>query len=701
MSATATTSLTRPSRARTGHAGLVHLPGLDGLRGIAVLAVLVYHADVGVLPGGFLGVDLFFVLSGFLITGLLLSEERGSGGIHLGGFWARRFRRLLPAVLVFLLAVAAVSYLWADPTSLGRIRSDSLAGLTYVANWWFVVSGQSYAGAFAAPSPVTHLWSLSVEEQYYLMWPLVVAACLGGYLSLRRRSAGRGDGRRALLVVSSAALVASTAWMAVLSLAGASADRLYFGTDTRAATILAGVVLALLLEPHLAARAAGGDTPLVRRGATGAAAAGAVGAVLLAYGAATSDHRDRWLHRGGFTLMAVAAAAVIAAVVLHPRIDRGLGNRPLRWFGTRSYGLYLWHWLVLVVLVWQFPTFTGWPRLVVMLAVTAGIAEVSYRVVERPIRAGRIRVPFPAVTVPAAFVVVGFALVAATTGQQPEPEYLRARDPAGVSVVEPSSTTAAPGTGPVAPTPPTAAATPPAPSVPSAPSGPAPARPTRVLLVGDSVAASLGDALGADLGAAGVGWADSAFPGCGVLSGDPADPEGRPIEITAACGAAIPRTQSAVVRRIHPDLVVVLSTWEVRDRIVDGTWFPYASPDADRVTLDLYRRMTDRLTATGARVALVTVADPVDSRLGPVDPDMLRRHRHLNDLLAEVARRDPARVTLVRMDDIVCPADPCPTEVGGVELRPRDGTHFDEPAAARLVAGGLVPRLLGVPAGTR
>lgn len=701
MTTTVNTPLTGPPAPRTGHAGLVHLPGLDGLRGLAVIAVLVYHAEVGVLPGGFLGVDLFFVLSGFLITGLLLSEQRRTGGLHLGAFWGRRFRRLLPAVLVFLLAVALASWLWADATTLADIRADALAGLAYVANWWFVVSGQSYAGSFSQPSPVTHLWSLSVEEQYYLLWPLVVAGCLGATLALRRGAhrdgrIARGGGRRLLLVVSSAALVLSTLWMLFLSLRGASADRLYFGTDTRAATILAGVVLALLLEPVLAARARGeADDPVHPALRRGVAAAGALGAVVLLAGVLTADHTDTWLQRGGFTLMALAAAAVIAAVVLHPRLDGALGNGVMRWFGTRSYGLYLWHWLVLVVLIWTVPSFTGWPRLVAMVAITALIAEISYRVVERPVRTGRVKIPAPRATVPLAFLAVAGILVLATAGAEEQPDYLQARSPDDVQIVEPPSTTvpttAVPSTAPAgAPT--TAAPT-------TAP--PAAARPTRVVLIGDSVAASLGGELGGALGLQGVTYADSSFPGCGVIEGDPASPQGAPIEITKACSAAIPRNQRDVVARVGPDLVVSLSSWEVRDRIVDGRWDPWATPASDETILRLFREMTDRVTAGGARLALVTLPDPVSSDLGPVDPDMVARHRHLNELLAEVARRDPQRVSLVRMDDIVCPTDPCPTEVGGIVLRPKDGTHYDDPDAATFVAQRLVDRIMATPAGQR
>jgi hypothetical protein len=330
-----------------------------------------------------------------------------------------------------------------------------------------------------------------------------------------------------------------------------------------------------------------------------------------------------------------------------------------------------------------------------MAAITFLVAEVSYRLVERPIRSGRVTVPAPRLTVPAAFLAVAGILFLATMGAEEQPDYLQARSPDDVEVVEPPSTTAAPTTIPTtvpAGAPPTAAPT------TTVPVGP---RPTRVVLIGDSVAASLGGELGGALGLQGVTYADSSFPGCGVLEGDPADPEGTPIDITAACSAAIPRNQRDVVARVRPDLVVAMSSWEVRDRVVDGVWHPYFTPESDATILELYRQMTDRLTATGARVALVTMPDPVDSERGPADPDMVRRHRHLNGLLAEVARRDPARVTLIRMDDIVCPTDPCPTVVDGITLRPKDGTHYDDPDAATYVAQRLADRVMTVPAGRR
>jgi hypothetical protein len=218
--------------------------------------------------------------------------------------------------------------------------------------------------------------------------------------------------------------------------------------------------------------------------------------------------------------------------------------------------------------------------------------------------------------------------------------------------------------------------------------------------MGDSVGASLSGALSDAFGARGVAFANGAFPGCGVVRGDPADEEGRVFEHTSACSGSIPPTQVDLVADIRPDLVTVISSWEVRDRVVDGAWTPYGTPEADAVLVDLYRETIDRLTAGGARVALVTLPPPVDSERGPVDPAMVQRHLHLNDVLEGIARNDPQRVSLVRMDDIVCPADPCPTGVDGIALRPRDGTHYDDPPAAGYVAERLVDRIMQVPAGS-
>ncbi|MGI8797277.1 MAG: acyltransferase family protein [Acidimicrobiia bacterium] len=275
------------------------MPALDGLRGLAIAGVLLFHADH--LTGGYLGVDLFFVLSGFLITSLLLAEWAADGGISLAGFWARRARRLLPALAGVLAGVALYAAVWAEARELGRIRSDALATLGYVANWRAVFTGNGYWDVFVAPSPLEHTWSLAIEEQFYLLWPLAVLAVLWA----RRGSA------RSVLAVSLLLAVASSAWMMAMYTPGGDPERVYLGTDTRGAAILFGAALA-------AAYACWGppSRKLVR---SALEVAGVAGAGVLVWAWFGLDGRGDTLYRGGFLACALAAV-----------VDRGRGLAPSR-----------------------------------------------------------------------------------------------------------------------------------------------------------------------------------------------------------------------------------------------------------------------------------------------------------------------------------------------------------------------------------
>ena len=356
-----------------------YLPGLDGLRALAVLGVLMYHADIAWMPGGYLGVDVFFVLSGFLITSLILEEFDRSGRIDFGKFYLGRARRLLPP-LVLLLAVVAVAAAFFVRDAASQVRADTVASIFYVNNWWYILNESSYFEFIGRPPLLKHLWSLAVEEQFYLAWPAIA------YLVAKRA------GRRGVRVVALVLAVLSTAWMIVLSVQNgfpeyADPSRAYFGTDSHAMGLLVGAALATAWRPgRLSASVTAGARVLI----TGAGI-GALLAVLWFF--VTVGEFTPWMYRnGGFLLLAVVVALLIAAAT-HPGSPLGgwLGTQPWRYLGQRSYGLYLWHWPIFMV---TRPTLDvpldGLPLLALRLGLTVGVAELSFRFVEMPIRRGAI-----------------------------------------------------------------------------------------------------------------------------------------------------------------------------------------------------------------------------------------------------------------------------------------------------------------------
>ena len=362
---------------RRGELG--YLPGLDGIRAIAIIGVLLYHGDVDWMPGGFLGVDVFFVLSGFLITSLILEELDRSGRVDFKRFYLRRARRLFPAVVLLLLVVAGgAAFVYKDAAQ--RVLSDGIASLLYVANWRFVVADVSYFEAIGRPPMFAHLWSLSVEEQFYFIWPAIA------FFVMRRWH------RRGVAVVALLGALASTAWMITMSMQQgfpelADPSRAYFGTDTHAMGLLIGATLATFWRP-------GRMPSTIPRG--GAALVTGVGVVTLAgviWFYAFVGEFTGWMYDGGFLVLALVVAVLIAAAS-HPAAPLGawLGMQPLRYIGERSYGLYLWHWPVFVVTRPGLDVpLDGLPLFIVRIALVVGIAELSYRYVEMPIRRGAIK----------------------------------------------------------------------------------------------------------------------------------------------------------------------------------------------------------------------------------------------------------------------------------------------------------------------
>ncbi len=359
------------SRPPTIGTQLPYRPGLDGLRALAVAGVVLYHAGVSWMPGGFLGVDVFFVLSGYLITSLLLAERRRKGSVGFKAFWMRRARRLLPAVLlVVFVCLLATSTIARD--DLARTRGDAIASVVYLTNWHLIDASYSYFNSFGRPSLLQHLWSLAVEEQFYLFWPLV----LMGSLKLL--------GRRNTIVLTVLLALASTALMWGLYNPDRDPSRVYYGTDTRAATLLVGALLAFAWP------LGGFRDEVSRRAARTLDGAGCVALLaVMALFVRTQDY-DPWLYHGGFLAVALCTAVLIA-VVVHPAasLGRALGSAPLRWIGVRSYGIYLWHWPVMMLsrpgidVPWR-----GTFVVLAQIAVTVGLAALSYRYVEMPVRSG-------------------------------------------------------------------------------------------------------------------------------------------------------------------------------------------------------------------------------------------------------------------------------------------------------------------------
>jgi peptidoglycan/LPS O-acetylase OafA/YrhL len=372
--------------ADTRRAHLRYIRGLDGLRAVSVMAVLVYHHYVvggsspGWLPGGFYGVEVFFVVSGYLITSLLLDERNRTGTIALKEFWFRRARRLLPALFLMLGVVILYSLLFLRDNAISELKSDVVAALTYTSNWWQIIANRSYFETAGRPELLRHLWSLAIEEQFYLFWPLILGVVL--------KRLGRDRAPWAMVGVG----LLSSGAMALLYTWGVKDTNLYYATPTRLSGLLLGSALAFYWTPRRV------------RGTTGKHArvvldlGGVLGLYLLWWSFRGTHDYDAIAFRGGFLIVDIATLLVICAVV-HPRSDmnRLLGVPLLVWIGLRSYGIYLWHFPIFAVTrASDFEStfgFTppGWLWFALRLGLTVSIAALSYRYVEVPIRSGAIR----------------------------------------------------------------------------------------------------------------------------------------------------------------------------------------------------------------------------------------------------------------------------------------------------------------------
>ncbi len=570
--------------------------------------VLAYHADASWIGGGYLGVSTFFTLSGFLITSLLLVEADATGRIDLARFWGRRLRRLMPAALLGIALALTFAVLAGTRTQLWRMRWDGLASLLYFANFRFMTLGHSYWELFNRPSPLQHYWSLSIEEQFYVVYPLLLI----GVAALARR------GRAATTLVLVVLAVVSTALMIGLSLAEVAPSRLYYGTDTRAAEFLVGAVLATLIVR-------GGRIEPWR--GRGFAAVTLVAAVYIVAAIVLVEEDSPFLYRGGFALYGLASAVLINAALEPGLVRTILSWQPLRLLGVISYGVYVYHWPIYLWLDWRRTGLFGVELFALRVAVTLVVAVVSYVALERPIRERRrLRKPVARFAAPVAAAAVA-GLILSSTIDAPPPRR--------------------PITGELAKMPEFGA--------------PYPEGPLRVLVVGDSVAANIGGGFYTlslrNPGTLAV-W-NLATYGCGVVRNS-VPRTLKPYE--QSCESWPDRWEAAVVR-FHPDLAVVLTgLWDLRDIEppgADGKRGP-GSREFDSWVLREYQLAVDILSSRGARVVWLTApcVGPAPRRnplrgTGALEPGRLQ---HLNRvILPELAASRSRSVVLFDLFGTICP----------------------------------------------
>ncbi|KMN42024.1 acyltransferase family protein [Bacillus sp. LK2] len=352
-----------------------YMVGLDSLRGLAILGVILYHINFNWMPGGFLGVTVFFVLSGYLITDILAMEWKRNKRIDLKKFWLSRARRLLPGMVVMLVIMLAWITIF-HSSLLEKMCGDSLAALFYVSNWWYIYHKLSYFDNFNQLSPLNHFWSLAVEEQFYVVWPFIISL---GFYYIKKQS------RMILLICLGAA--ASALAMAILYEPGADPSRIYYGTDTRAFSLLIGAALALLWPSNRLAN------KIIPKARLILDVVGGTALIIILVMFWKTNQYDPFLYKGGMVLLSIATALLVANLA-HPasRIAQFLRFRPLRWLGVRSYGIYLWHYPILTLTTPKVNAGDFSPiRAILQFLLIIMIAQISWKYIEKPIRQGALR----------------------------------------------------------------------------------------------------------------------------------------------------------------------------------------------------------------------------------------------------------------------------------------------------------------------
>ena len=654
-------------------------PSLDGIRAFSVIAVMLYHANVAWLPGGFLGVEVFFVVSGFLITSLLIEERESNHRINLKQFWIRRARRLLPAFFVMLCATAVCVAFYATDSA-PDFRRDMLPSLGYFSNWWQIFAVDTPYFAASSLPVLRHLWSLAVEEQWYLIWPLLFTLVFGAKW-MRPKISG------ALLITCSGAIMVTTALRFVED-NETRTNFLYLSTFTRSSGLLLGAAVALLWRPW---RKISTRFVLARSMVADALAIGSI--AVIGYLMATVHVADARLYQGGLAATTIASA-VIVAVVMRPNgllIKRVFSYNFFAEIGRRSYGLYLWHWPIFVVAHAR----DSIDRLAIALAATIIINEFVYQYVEIPTRHGALgnwwrnrqqlsamhrRLPIFVATV--VVTSLGFTGVKV----------------AGIQARDMSIDTSNAKVEFAVPTTVTSASSLPAASTTSTTIA---KLPRKLVIVGDSQARSLAVNKPSGIKKTFV-ITDGSIDGCGVYNkGVGVGGTNGNFRRNFANCVGFEKSWAKSARKAKADVaLVVIGAWEVLDLKFGSSTLAFNTPAADAMFRSQVRVGVNALRATGATVALLEVPcmRPVTSKGGPVPALPQRgddtRTGHLNDLLREIAAPEDDGVFFVSG-----PKEWCSDPKISTSLSYRwDGVHAYKPGA-KLIFETIATSILQLPVG--
>ena len=723
-----------------------YIPTFDGMRGFwVVLGPLLYHArpesiqgGPEIVPGGILSLDLFFVLSSYLIVSIALREWDANGRIDLVAYAGRRVRRLFPALFLVLAFLSIYLAVVDDPDLVDRWTGAIISALAYCANWHEIVAGVSYFEQFLTPSPLKHVWSFSIEEQFYLFAPL--------FLIVGLRWGGR-RGREILLALSVLGALGSAWWMSRVHVVGEDPSRAYYGTDTRAQALFVGIAMALAVHLY--------GQPSTERGKKFLALVAYPATAFHLWAVLAVSERDAWMfENGGFLLVAVASGAALMGLSQEAPwspLYRFFAWLPVRYVGRISYGLYLYHWPIYLLVdseragsLFGVERVTGWSLLALHLTLTAVVSVLSFHLIEQPFVKRKwpftlkgLRPSMAAFAGAVAVVVILSGLLVAHTRRPPEIRQILVPSAAATSTDQDSPT---PET-PVAeideaepPDEPDESATPepgdrdlsvgdansavPVEQTASESEPPPEAEldpgPVRILTVGDSVMAQLGDALvewTLDNPDAGVIVFDEAHIGCGTvrfgLKRVPSGEEGPvgdlcsnwavPVDPELVSEEAVV-SWSTVLEVFAPDIVIThVSPWDITDRLIPGVagdeWTNIGEPAFDEYATSEYGAAMELLTSTGAELYFLEGAD----HNRPITPQNTpERVALLNQLVAAAAADIDARVTMVDYPGWI-------GEVGSDrELNLRDdGLHLSDEGLTEVVDWllfdvlGLDPPYLG------